>query len=138
MKAFIDTNVLMDILFERKPFFDDAARIGTLAESGRLKAFASVISFNNCWYLMRKHAGRQAADKAVRYLRDVFAPVEFTAQVLNQAIDADFEDFEDAIQFHSAMRSGATSIITRNADHFPRQPLSILSPPAFLAHHLLK
>lgn len=138
MKVFVDTNVLMDVLGERRPFFDDAVSILSLAESGRLDACISAVSFSNCWYLVRKQAGRAIADKGVRLLRDVFTTVDLTSQVLNQAIDAGFADFEDAIQFHSAVKSGATCIITRNADHFPREPFSILSPPDFLAHHSLK
>jgi predicted nucleic acid-binding protein len=138
MKAFVDTNVLMDVLGERKPFFDDAMSILSLAESGRLDACISAISFNTCWYLTRKHSRRAVADRNIRLLRDVFTTVDLTSQVLIQAIDAGFADFEDAIQFHSAIRSGASCIITRNADHFPREPLSILSPPDFLAHHSLK
>lgn len=138
MKAFIDTNVLLDVLFERKPFYEDAATLWSLAESGRLDAFVSAISFSNCWYLLRKHAGRPGADKGVRLLRDVFTPVELRAQILSQAIDAGFADFEDAIQFHSAIQSKAPCIITRNPGHFPRAPLSILAPPEFLAVHSFK
>ncbi|MBI4612564.1 MAG: PIN domain-containing protein [Planctomycetes bacterium] len=135
MKVFIDTNVLLDVLAERKAFYADAMRIWTLSESGRIGGHVSAISFSNCYYIVHRHAGRRSADKAVRLLRDVFEPVDLTAQILNQAIDAGFADFEDAIQFHSAVHAQAKCVITRNPDHFPRTPLSVLSPAEFLAAH---
>jgi predicted nucleic acid-binding protein len=135
MKVLIDTNVLLDVLAERRGFYNDAMRIWTLAESGRITAHVAAISFSNCYYIVRKHAGRRSAEKAVGVLRDVFKPVDLTAQILNQAIDADFADFEDAIQFHSAVHARIESIITRNPDHFPRAPLSVLSPAEFLVAH---
>ncbi len=135
MKVFIDTNVLLDVLAHRKPFYPEAERIWSLAESGRLEGYVSAISFNNCYYIIHKYAGRKSADKAIRLLRDIFSPVDLTAQVINQAIDAGFSDFEDAIQFHSAVHAQVTCIITRNQDHFPRTPVSVLSPAEFLAAH---
>jgi predicted nucleic acid-binding protein len=133
MKVFIDTNGLLDVLAEREAFYVDAMRVWTLAESGWIEAHVAAISFSNCYYIVRKHAGRRSADKAVRLLRDVFKPVDLTAQVLNQAIDAGFADFDDALQYHSAVHARTECIITRNPGHFPRKPLSVLSPAEFLA-----
>ena len=135
MKVFVDTNVVLDVLAARKAFYNNSMRIWTLAESGRFEAHIAAISFSNCYYIIRKYADRSNAEKALRLLRDVFTPVDLTAQVLNQAIDAGFPNFEDAIQFHSAVHAHAECIITRNPDHFPRAPLSVLSPAEFLASH---
>ena len=133
MKVFVDTNVLLDVLAQRKPFHSEAERVWSLAESGRIDGYVSAISFNNCYYIIHKYAGRRSAEKSIRLLRDIFSPVDLTAQVLGQAIDAGFSDFEDAIQFHSAVHARVACIITRSQDHFPRTPISILSPAEFLA-----
>jgi len=133
MKVFVDTNVLLDVLGERKAFYPEAMRVWTMAESGRIDAYVAAISFSNCYYIVRRYAGRSAAERAVRLLRDVFKPVDFTAQVLNQAIDSGLSDFEDAVQLHSAVHAGVQCIITRNPDHFPRSPLTVMSPAEFLA-----
>ena len=137
MRVFVDTNVLLDVFAQREPFCADAMRIWTLAESGRIEASVSALSFSNCYYLVRKHSGRGNAEKAIRLLRDTFTPVDLTAQVLNQAIDAELNDFEDAIQFYSAMRARAACIITRNPDHFPRSHVGVFSPAEFLAKYSL-
>ena len=133
MRAFVDTNVLLDVLAERKPFYAEAMHFWTLAESGKVDAHIAAISLSNCYYLVRKHGGKRNAEKAVRLLRDVFTPVDLTAQILHQAIDAGFGDFEDAIQFHSAIHAEAECIVTRNPSHFPGAPLPILTAAEFLA-----
>ena len=135
MKVFVDTNVLLDVLAERKAFYPEAMRVWTLAESGRIDAHVSAISFSNCYYIVNRYAGPRCAEKAVRLLRDVFRPVDLTARILNQAIDAGMADFEDAVQFHSAVYAKADCIITRNPGHFPRSSVSVLSPAEFLAAH---
>jgi predicted nucleic acid-binding protein len=133
MKVLVDTNVLLDVLAERKGFYPEAMRIWTMAESGRVDACVAAISFSSCYYIVRRYAGRPAAERAVRLLRDIFKPVDLTAQVLNQAIDSGFSDFEDAVQFHSAVHADVQCIITRNPGHFPRSPLTVMSPAEFLA-----
>ena len=133
MKVFIDTNVLLDVLARREPFYADAARIWSLAERGKIEALVSAISYNNVYYVVRRASSRKSAGKALRLIRDVFTPVPLSVQILSQAIDADFEDFEDAIQFYSALHAEADCLITRDADHFPAEDLPVLAPAAFLA-----
>ena len=135
MKVFVDTNVLIDVLAERTAYYPEAMRVWTLAESGRIDARVAAISFSNCYYIVSRYAGRRSAEKAMRLLRDVFKPVDLTAQVLNQAIDAGMPDFEDAVQFHSAVHAKADCIITRNPSHFPRSSMPVLSPAEFVAVH---
>jgi predicted nucleic acid-binding protein len=133
MRAFVDTNVLLDVLANRRPFYENAARIWTLAESGKIEALISVISFNNVYYVVRRVSDRKTAEQALQLMRNVFVAVPLTVQILSQAIDAGFSDFEDAIQFHSAVHSGAERIITRDVDHFPVADIPVISPAAFLA-----
>ena len=133
MRVHVDTNVLLDVLAKREPFWRNSARVWTLAESGQITAFISAISFNNCFYVVRKLAGSDRAYQTIRLLRDVFQPVDLSAQLLTQAIDAGFTDFEDAIQYVSAIHAQAQALITRNPDDFPRTGLSVLTPTEFLA-----
>jgi|WetSurMetagenome_2_1015567.scaffolds.fasta_scaffold106448_2 predicted nucleic acid-binding protein len=133
MRVFVDANVLLDVLANRRPFYRDAARIWTLAESGKIEALISAISFNNVYYVVRKASDRKTAEKALQLMRNIFVAVPLTVQILSRAIDAGFSDFEDAIQFHSAVHAGAARIITRDADHFPVADIPAISPAAFLA-----
>ena len=134
----VDTNVLLDVLAKREPFFADAAEIWTLCEDGGLRGHVSVISFNNIFYIVRKLSGKKEAQAMLEMLRGVFAPVALDAQLLHQAIGAKFADFEDAVQYHSALRVGAACLVTRNVSHFPRSSLLVLSPGEFLAARAAK
>lgn len=133
MKVFIDTNILIDVLARREPFFAEAEMIWSLAEKREIEAFISAISFNNVYYIVRKLKDRATAEKAIRLLRDVFRSVAPDEQIINQAIDAGMADFEDAVQFHSAVRLNPSYFITRDPSGFPRSPISIVAPGEFLA-----
>ncbi len=137
MNVFIDTNVLLDVMLERRGFYRDSLAVWSLAEQGKIAGQISVISFNNIYYIVRKVAGQKTADHVLAMLRDVFTPVALDGQVLNQAIDAGFGDFEDAIQYHSALHADASCIISRNPDHFPQSGLSVLTPAEFMAAYSL-
>ena len=133
MKVFVDTNVLLDVLARREPFYSNAARIWSLAERGRIEALISVISFNNVYYIVRRASNRKSAKRSLHLMRGIFTPVPLSVQILNQAIDAGYDDFEDAIQFHSAIHANADCLIRRDGEHFPATDLPVLSPAAFLA-----
>ncbi len=132
MKLFIDTNLLLDVLAERKPFYASAARIWSLCESGACEGLVSAISFNNVFYIVRRARNADVARRALILMRDVFSSVAPDQQILNQAIDSDIRDFEDAIQFFSAQRGGADYLLTRNAADFPKTRLPIMAPDEFL------
>lgn len=132
--ALLDTNVLLDVIADRHPHYEASAAIWTLADTGQLPGFVSAISFNNIHYLIRRHGTAEKARKALLALRDSFRIVPLDEQLLGQAIDAKMADFEDAIQFYSALRCGAECIVSRNAKDFPKNsPIAILSPEDFLA-----
>ena len=132
MNVFLDTNILLDFLGRREPFCDDAARIWALAERGDIRAHISAISFSNVYYLLRKWRGAQVAHKAMVGMRDLFIAVACDKQIIDQAIDGQFPDFEDAIQLISATRARASHLVTRNPGHFRTTSIAVVSPREFL------
>ena len=135
MNVFLDTNVLMDVLLERRPFVAESRKVWFLAERGKVAGLVSALSFPNIYYVVRKMLGGDTAASMMTLLRDTFTAVPLDEQVLNQAIDAKFSDFEDAIQYYSALRADAECLLTRNVNHFPDSGLRVLSPDEFLAAH---
>jgi predicted nucleic acid-binding protein len=134
VKVFVDTNVLLDVLARREPFYRTSAELWTLAERGDIEAYISAITFNNIYYIVRKLDGPRRAVAALRILRDVFLAVAPDIQIINQSIDSGMSDFEDAVQFFSAIRISAECLVTRNPSHFKsgKGTLPILSPEEFL------
>ena len=135
MNVLVDTNIVLDVLARREPFYADSARVWTLAETSQVAGFVSTLSLPNLFYLLRRTKGARTARKAIGILRDIFSLVALDAQIANQAIDADIKDFEDAIQFFSAVRIGAAVLITRNPRDFPKGEVAIQTPVEFLATH---
>ena len=132
MKIFIDTNILLDVFQNRVPHVDDSIQIWALAESRKADVFISAISFNNIFYIMRKHEGMNSAQRAVEVLNSNFSMVPLVQDIIGKAIMAKMPDFEDAIQFFSALSVEANCIVTRNVKDFPADILPILTPEAFL------
>ena len=135
MNVFIDTNVLMDVLLDREPFVTQSEEVWFLADRGKIRGLVSVLSFPNIYYVCRKMRGADGAKSMMTLLRDTFTVAPLDEQILNQAIDAKFADFEDAIQYFSALRADADCFLTRNPDHFPRSHLRVFTPTEFLAAH---
>jgi predicted nucleic acid-binding protein len=134
MRVFVDTNILLDVLAKRHPFFADSAAIWTLAETGKIEGLVSAVSFTNIFYVVRKLADAKTALRMLVLLRDSFHAVACDHQIVSQAIDSGIKDFEDAVQYHSALHAGADCIVSRNPDHFPRtMDCPVVSPAEFLA-----
>ncbi len=131
--AFLDTNILMDVLAERRPWYDSSASVWMEVEQGRVRGLVSVISFNNVYYVVRRLRDRKTAYLSLTILRDLFVPVALDKSILDQAISARAVDFEDAIQYFSAVHAGAGCLVTRNTRHFGGKDLPILTPEEFLA-----
>ncbi|MBQ6472403.1 MAG: PIN domain-containing protein [Victivallales bacterium] len=133
IKAFIDTNVLMDVFEQREPFYEHSSQIWTLAESRQIQAFISAISFNNIFYLCRRHANLHTAQKAIELLDATFEMVPLDRQIMGNAIKTKKNDFEDSIQLLSAMAVDADCIITRNIQDFRNAPIKTATPQQFLS-----
>ncbi|MFA6293356.1 MAG: PIN domain-containing protein [Victivallales bacterium] len=133
MKIFVDPNVLLDVFQERIPQYDASVSIWDMAERGQLSGFVSAISFNNIYYIISRFRDKKHAARAIKLLRGTFSPVPLDEQILNQAIDSKMSDFEDAIQFFSAVHASADFIITRNSKDFPKSGIPVLTPEEFLA-----
>ena len=132
MKLFIDTNVVIDVLAQRRGFYDASAAILTMLEKDEAEGFISAISFNNIHYILRKQSGKTKADNAIRMLLSAFNIVTLDEKILTRTIESNFNDFEDGIQFFSAMRSNVDYLISRNVKDFPHDDIPVLTPEEFL------
>jgi len=134
VKVFVDTNVLIDVLAKRQPFYKDSAAVWTLAEQGKIEGLVSAVSFTNIFYVVRKLEDAKTARHMLGLLRDVFTPASCDAQILNLALASDFKDFEDAVQYFTAVQAEADCMVSRNPSDFakPRE-CPVLTPAEFLA-----
>jgi len=108
---FIDSDVLIDFLIDRKPNADDAATLIDRAEKGKIIAYTSVLCLANIHYVIRKIVGEKKSREIIEELIDIIKVLSFSEKNLRNAIKSDFKDFEDAIQNSIAIESNSISAI---------------------------
>lgn len=133
-KIFIDTNVVIDFLADRRPFSIDAARLFDMAIDGKVKIYISAVSYNNIYYILRQSLTNSATIKLLEELAAMTEIADVTNDVIRQSLKTDFNDYEDAIQYLCAMAvSGIDCIITRNTKDFKKSTISVLTPSEAIA-----
>jgi predicted nucleic acid-binding protein len=129
MKVLFDTNVLIDVLAHREPFYGDSRRVVDLAASGEIEAFVGAGSIADIHYVVRKH--HPNAGDALALIADlvtVVRPVDTAAADVLNAIQTGNPDFEDAIVAETALRERTDFIVTRNKADFPKSSIPAISP----------
>lgn len=133
MTILVDTNILLDVIQERKPHDAPAARLWKLAEERTITAYVSAISFNNIYYIARKQIGSDRALDAIKLIRHIFQLVPLDEPVIDRAIANPGADFEDAIQAAAAARIGADYVVTRDIADFEPTGVPAVTAEEFLA-----
>ena len=128
MKVFIDTNVILDVLCNRRDFVADSLKIFQYCEAARITGYISALSVSNIVYIMRKELDREKIRQILSVLTTVFSVADLRETDLIKAADMDFSDYEDAVQSICASRLKADYIITRNIRDFKGSPVPAISP----------
>ena len=129
----IDTDVILDFFFDRKPFSDDASQILNLCEKGLVKGFVTSVIISNIYYLLRKTANHRNVIDSLKILMNLIDICNIDKDTILSAMNSDFKDFEDALQNFSAQNDSRISIIiTRNTKDFKLSKLSVMTPEIFL------
>ena len=131
-RYFVDTDVILDLLSARIPHFHFAAVLFSLAEMGKYELYTSPTVFTNAFYILRKQLGNEKAKNTLRKLRIILHVVDSTEKVIDQALNSDFSDFEDAIQCYTALNNNMQCIITRNIKDYKNSGVLVQTPEVFL------
>lgn len=125
---FFDTDILLDVVLREGPWHREAAFLCGLLDEKKVSGFASAISYNNIYYVLRKQIGRKDALARVQRVMEGLELVPLDRKVLTAAHDLGLYDFEDAIQFVSAQRAAADYLVTRNIRDYPTGLPEVLIP----------
>ena len=132
-KVLIDTDVILDFFFDRKPFSENAARVFSLCETGKIKGFITPVICSNTYYLLRQTAKHEKVIEKLSQLMNLMDVLTMDKNVVIQALSSGFKDFEDALQNFSAVKSGFIDVIlTRNVKDFVKSEIGILTPESYL------
>ena len=131
-KLFIDTDIILDILAKREPFYNPAAQLFALIDEKKVDAYTTPVVFSNLFYILSKFKSRNFAHSSLRKLRLLLTIIQVDEKVIDLALNSEFKDFEDAIQFYSAKFHDLDFIITRNVKDFISKDLTVITAEDFI------
>jgi len=135
VKLFVDTNVVLDVLAQREPWFKDSSRLLAHIEQGqgRVTGHIAAHTLTTLHSLLSKHLGQQKTAAVLIDLTSLLQVEPVDLQVLQQALALGWGDFEDAVQAVTAARCQADYLLTRNPRDFKQSLVPVITPSEFLA-----
>ncbi len=132
-RVLIDTDVILDFFFDRKPFSDNAAKVLSLCESRKIKGFITSVIISNVYYLLKQTSTHEKVIEKLVQLVTITEVLTTDREVIIKALNSNFKDFEDALQNYSAELNGQIDlIVTRNIKDFKNSSLGVMTPENYL------
>ncbi len=131
-RLFIDTNIMLDLLGEREPFYKHSAQLATLADQQEIVMVVSPISFATVNYLLSKFETELAVKEKLRKFKIICEICKIDATTVDKSFQSNFKDFEDALQYFGAIESQCEIIITRNGKDFKNSLLPVMTAEEYL------
>lgn len=134
MRVLLDTNVVLDFVLQRQPFFIEADEIFLRLRNNEFDGFVSPITPINVFYTTRKEIDKTSAFIAVEELLNLVEISKSNNQIYKNALSINFNDYEDAVQHECAIAENLDAIVTRNPKDFKNALVEVFSPDEFLQY----
>jgi predicted nucleic acid-binding protein len=132
-KVLIDTDVILDFFFDRQPYAEYSAQVIGLCETNKIKGFVTPVIFSNVYYLLRRTARHDKVIDNLKQLLGITDVLAMDKEVVTNALNSGFKDFEDSLQNFAAMKHGAIDVIlTRNLKDFSKSDIGVLTPESYI------
>ena len=132
MKALIDSDVILDFLLEREPFYEKSRKVVELCSQHSVDGYMAAHSVTNLFYLLRKDFSNEERREALLSLFDIFTIEQIDTDKLRSALtNKEFKDFEDCLQVECAKVVDADYVVTRNVSDYSNSEVKALKPDAF-------
>jgi len=128
VRVLVDTNVVLDVLLDRRPFAEAATRVFALVEESRIEGFLCATTVTTVDYLLGQALAPEKARDALKKLLDLFEIAPVNRPVLEQALRSGISDFEDAVLEQAGRLVAADAITTRNARDFEKSTVTVYDP----------
>jgi predicted nucleic acid-binding protein len=133
MKILLDTDVILDFFFDRQPFSEDAAKILSLCESGKITGFITPVIISNLYYILKRAAPHDKVIEKLSQLIEIVDILPMNRKIVMKALQSAFKDFEDALQnFTAENHEEVKLIITRNIKDYKQSSIRVLTPSEYL------
>ena len=132
-KILIDTDVILDFFFDRKPYSDYVSQLLSLCESKKVMGFVTPVICSNVYYILRQTATHDKVITKLKQLLMILNVLLMDDEVVLQALNSGFRDFEDALQNAAAMRArDINAIISRNVKDYKNSEFGVMTPEDYL------
>ena len=132
MRVFIDTNVMMDYLTKREPFWENASIVIDLCVRHEVIGIISALTVVNIAYLVRKIYSRDIVHERNLWMMNHFDISGIDCHIIKSVLASPYHDFEDMVQYHSALNAKADVIVTRNVKDFQNVMIDVCTPTEFV------
>ena len=133
MKVLFDTNIILDVLLDRKPFSEHASYLMSKVERSEINGFLCATTVTTIHYLLSKNLDKKNAITSINSIIALFEIASVNRLVIENALKSKFTDFEDSVLHESARHAGAEYIITRNIKDFKNTKIPVFTPTEFLS-----
>ena len=128
MTVLLDTNIIVDVALERQFYFEASQQVLLLIEQGQIEGYISASTFGDLYYIIRRSRGREWTTEFINWLVTYCQIATVNEAVIRIALTSNFRDFEDAIQYATAVINQLDAIVTRNPQDFPVTTPRIMTP----------
>ncbi len=129
---FPDTNIVLDLLAHRMPFYTEAAKLFSLADKKKIVVSVSALCLANINYILSKQIPEMEVRKILRKFKVLVTVLPLDDKITDLALNSEFRDFEDAIQYFTAIENDQDLIITRNQPDFKESKIPVMTAGEFI------
>lgn len=130
--VFVDTDIVLDLLGQRMPFYDFSAALFSEADKGKVKLYVSSLSFSNLNYLLsRQYSSDQARMKLLKF-KTLVTVLSVTDKIVELSLSSDFKDFEEGMQYFTATENGIKTLLTRNLKVYKSAEIIVMTVEQFI------
>ena len=131
-QIFVDSDIVLDLLSARKPHYTHAADLFSLSDLGMVDLYVSSLTFANINYILSRQYSSVKARKIILKFNTLVKVLPLNEKIINLALLSDFDDFEDAIQYHAALAANLKILLTRNLKDFKKSTITVLTAQQYL------
>lgn len=131
-RILVDTNIVLDLFAKRKEFIIEAQELFTLSDKNEIKLYFSSLTFANTYYILSQKMKLNDARKILRKFKILVEVLPMDDKIIDLSLESDFKDFEDAIQYHTAIENDINIIITRNLKDFKTSGIPVLTAKNYI------
>lgn len=131
-RILVDTNIVLDLFAKRKEFIIEAQELFTLSDKNEIKLYVSSLTFANTYYILSQKMKLNDARKILRKFKILVEVLPMDDKIIDLSLESDFKDFEDAIQYHTAIENDINIIITRNLKDFKTSGIPVLTAKNYI------